>query len=143
MTRYSTGPRVQIFVKGYRFLSLARNIRKNIGKTVSKNLSSKYSQKLIDHGKQSATDALKTASRRVIQITAKGSGDSIYIKIGDKITKLICNKIADKITDILRCLPQNSLETVKSERENTGFQRKILKEGYSQKKGRKLFLIPD
>ena len=43
MTRYSIGPRVQIFVKGYRFLSLARNIRKNIGKTVSKNLSSKYS----------------------------------------------------------------------------------------------------
>ena len=29
---------------------------------ISKNLSSKYSQKLLDHAKQSATDALKTAS---------------------------------------------------------------------------------
>ena len=67
----------------------------------------------------------------------------ICIKVCDKITKLICNKIADKITDILRCLPQNSLETVKSETENTGFERKILKEGHSQKKGRKLFLISD
>ena len=35
---------------------------------MSKNLSSKYSQKLLDHAKQSATDALKTASKRAIQI---------------------------------------------------------------------------
>ena len=33
---------------------------KNIGKNISKNLSGKYRQKLIDHPKQSATDALKT-----------------------------------------------------------------------------------
>ena len=36
---------------------------RNIGKDVSKNLSSKYSQKLFDHAKQTATDALKTASK--------------------------------------------------------------------------------
>ena len=42
---------------------------KNIGKNISKNLSSKYSpgmlalhQKLLDHAKQSAADALKTYS---------------------------------------------------------------------------------
>ena len=35
---------------------------------MSENLSSKYSQKLLDHAKQSATDALKTASKRAIQI---------------------------------------------------------------------------
>ena len=34
---------------------------KNHGKNISKNLSSKYSQKLLDHAKQSATDAFKTA----------------------------------------------------------------------------------
>ena len=39
---------------------------KSIGKNISKNLSSKYSQKLIDHAKKSATDALKTTSKRVI-----------------------------------------------------------------------------
>ena len=41
---------------------------KNIGKNISKNLSGKYTpgmlaarQKLLDHAKQSATDAFKTA----------------------------------------------------------------------------------
>ena len=32
---------------------------KNIGKNISKNLSGKYSEKLYDHAKQSATDARK------------------------------------------------------------------------------------
>ena len=32
MTRYSTQPKDQIFVKGYRFLSFAKNIGKNISK---------------------------------------------------------------------------------------------------------------
>ena len=43
---------------------------KNIGEIVSKNLSSKYSQKLFDHAEKSATDVLKTTSKRVIQKTA-------------------------------------------------------------------------
>ena len=34
---------------------------KNHGKSISKKLSSKYSQKRLDHAKQSATDAFKTA----------------------------------------------------------------------------------
>ena len=48
------------------FLSLAKNMDKNIGKNISKNLTSKYSQKPFDHAKQSATDALKTVSKRAI-----------------------------------------------------------------------------
>ena len=40
---------------------------KNIGKNISKNLSGKYSQKPPGHTKKSATDALKTSSKRVIQ----------------------------------------------------------------------------
>ena len=36
MTRYLTEPRDQIFVKGYGFLSLAKNMGKNIGKDISK-----------------------------------------------------------------------------------------------------------
>ena len=36
---------------------------------MSKSLSGKYSQKLLDQAKQSATDALKTSSKRVIQKT--------------------------------------------------------------------------
>ena len=45
-------------------------MRESIGKNISKNLSGKYSEKLLDHAKQSATDVPKTSSRRVIQKTA-------------------------------------------------------------------------
>ena len=38
---------------------------------ISKSLSSKYSQKPLDHGKQSAIDALKTASKIAIQKAAE------------------------------------------------------------------------
>ena len=35
------------------------DICQNIGKNISKNLTGKFSQKLLDRAKQSATDALK------------------------------------------------------------------------------------
>ena len=38
-----------------------------MGKNINKSLNSKYSQNLLDHAKQSATDAFKTSSKRVIQ----------------------------------------------------------------------------
>ena len=41
MARYSVQPRDQIFVKGYWFLSFAKNMGKNIGKNKSKILSGK------------------------------------------------------------------------------------------------------
>ena len=53
-------------IKGYGFLSFAKNMGKNNDENINKNLSGKYSQKL-DHAKQSATDAFKTTSKRVIQ----------------------------------------------------------------------------
>ena len=56
--RYSIEPRNRIYVKGQGFLSFAENI--------GTHLSNKYSQKLIDTGKNSATDALKTSSKRAI-----------------------------------------------------------------------------
>ena len=43
-------------MKGCGFLSFAKNIGLNI--------SNKYSQKLIDTAKKSATDAIKTASKK-------------------------------------------------------------------------------
>ena len=48
-------------------MSFAKNVGKNLGKNVSINISGKYGQKLFDHVKQSVTDALKTAWKRVIQ----------------------------------------------------------------------------
>ena len=103
MTRYSINPRDRIFVKGYGFLSFARNMGKIIGKNVSKDLSCTYSQKLLDHAKKSATDALKTASKRAILKTAKANGD------------LIGNKIVDRITKISKTSPQNNSVTNEEE----------------------------
>ena len=81
----------RIFVKGYGFLSFAKNMDKNIGKNISKTLSGKYSQWSLDHVKQSTTDALKTTIKRVIQKTAKATGDLIGNKIANRITKISKN----------------------------------------------------
>ena len=84
---------------------------------MSKNWSQKYSQKLLDHAKFSTTDALKTASKKAIQKNSRGIG-------------LIGNKIANTITKASRTSPQNSSETVESETENIGINRKMHKERY-------------
>ena len=54
--RYSIEPRDRRYVKGYGFLSFAKNIGKNI--------TNKYSQKLVDSAKKSATDAIKLLQKR-------------------------------------------------------------------------------
>ena len=61
--RYSIEAKDRRYVKGYRFLSFARNM--------GKSLSNKYSRKLFDSAKKPVTDAIKTASKRAIQKTAK------------------------------------------------------------------------
>ena len=78
--RYSIVPRDRRYVKGYGFLSFAKNIGKNI--------SSRYSQKLVDSAKMSATNTIKTASKRAIQKAAEAKGDFIGHKIADKITRV-------------------------------------------------------
>ena len=55
-------------------------LQKNIGK----NLSNKYSQKIFDTAKKSATDAIRTASQGAIQKTAETTGDLV----GNKITSI-------------------------------------------------------
>ena len=77
--RYSFEPKNRIYVKGYGFLSFAKNIGKNV--------SNKCSQKPIDTAKKSTTDAVKTASKRVIQKTAEVIGN----KIADKTTSVSKN----------------------------------------------------
>ena len=77
--RYSIDPRDRIYVKGYGFLSFA------------KSLSSKFGQKLLDSAKKSTTDAIRTASKKVIQKTAEAIGDLIGNKIADKITSVSNN----------------------------------------------------
>ena len=78
--RYSIELRDRIYVKEYGFMSSAKNI--------GRNLSHKYSQKIIDTAKKSATNAIKTAPRRAIRKTAEATGDLIGNKIADKITSI-------------------------------------------------------
>ena len=75
---YLIEPRDRRYIKGYGFLSFAKNIGKNMSK--------KYSQKLVDRAKKSATDAIKTTSKKANQQTAEATGDLIGNKIADKIT---------------------------------------------------------
>ena len=52
-------------MKGYRFLSFAKNM--------GKSLSNKYGQKLLNSAKKSATDAIKTASKREIRKNSRSN----------------------------------------------------------------------
>ena len=85
-------------------------------------MSGKYSQKHLDHTKISATDALKTVTKRAIQKLAEATGD------------LIGNKIAVKITKISKTSQQNNWDIVQNEH-----NKEILKESYiSPKKIQKI-----
>ena len=55
--KYSIEPKDQIYVKGYGFMFFAKNM--------STHLSNKYSQKLFDTAKKSATDAITTLKRAI------------------------------------------------------------------------------
>ena len=57
--RYSIEPRDRRYVKGYEFLSFAKNIGKNI--------SNKYSQKLVDSAKNSEADVTKKVFHKNLQ----------------------------------------------------------------------------
>ena len=104
---------------------------KKVGKNISRNLNDKYSQKLLDHAKQSATDAFKTTSKRAIQATGEATGG------------LTGNKIAYKITKFSKTSEQNNSETVTSEndKEIPKERKNYQNERNTRKKGKKLLMI--
>ena len=65
--RYSIEPRERRYVKGYGFMSFARNF------------SVKYSKSLMDKG-------IDVTGKKILKKTAKATGDLIGNKIADKIT---------------------------------------------------------
>ena len=83
--RYSIEPIERRYVKGYGFLSFARNLGTYTTKA-TKDLNNKYSQMLADSVKKSATDALKIAGKRAIQKSADETRDLVGNKIVNKIT---------------------------------------------------------
>ena len=97
MTRYSDQPRDRIFVKGYGLV-------------------------FFDQAKQSATDALKTISKRAIQKQQKLL-----------VIDLIGNKIYDKITKALQVLPQTNSETVTNEHDKEIREKRCISQEKIQK----------
>ena len=57
--RYSTEPKYRKYVKGYGFFSFARKV------------GDKYDKKLMNTATKTGIDAAKTASKRVVQKTAR------------------------------------------------------------------------
>ena len=84
---YSIEPRKRRYVKGYGFLSVAKNMGTHATK-FAKNLNKKHGQKLVDIAKKSATDALKIPGKRAIHKTAEAIGDLVGNFIADKITSI-------------------------------------------------------
>ena len=73
---YSIEPRERRYVKGYGFMSFARNFN------------DKYSKSLMDLSKTFA----KTPGKKILKETAKATGDLIGNKIANKITAKPHNK---------------------------------------------------
>ena len=67
--RYSIDPRKIIYVKGYGFMSFARNF------------SDKYSKSLIDKGIDVSKTFAKTAGKRILKKSAEATGDLIGNKL--------------------------------------------------------------
>ena len=72
--RYSIEPTERRYVKGYGFMSFARNF------------SDKYSKSLMDKGIDLSKTFAKTAGKKILKETANATGDLIGNKIADKIT---------------------------------------------------------
>ena len=72
--RYSIEPKERRYVKGYGFMSFARNF------------SDKYSKSLMDKGIGVSKKFAKTAGKKILKETAKATGDLIGNKIAGKIT---------------------------------------------------------
>ena len=110
-------------MKGYGFLSFAKNM--------GKSLINKYSQKLLDSAKKSTTDVMKTASKRAIEKTAETTGDLIGNKIADKIAS-VSKKPSTELHS--KKLPNNNNDGEGAETDTSK------KDTYLQKKDNKLLL---
>ena len=83
--RYSIKPRKGRFVKGYGFMSFARNF------------SDKYSKSLMDKGIDVSKKFAKTAGKKILKKSAEATGDLIGNIIADKITAKPSKKSHDEV----------------------------------------------
>ena len=92
--RYSIEPRERRYVKGYGFLSFARNFGNIYGKKLMNtaiktgtNFNIKYGKKLTDTAIKTGKDFATIAVKNIVHKTAEATGDLIGNEIADKITR--------------------------------------------------------
>ena len=88
--RYSIEPRERRYVKGYGFVSFARNFI------------AKYCKSLMDKGINVSKKFAKTAGKKILKETAKATGDLIGNKIADKITSALKKSHDEVNNEILK-----------------------------------------
>ena len=91
---YSIEPKKRRYIKGYGFLSFARNFGKKYGKTLMNtaiktrtNFNSKYGKELTDTAIKTGKDFATIAGKKIVHKSAEATGDLIGNKIADKITR--------------------------------------------------------
>ena len=91
MARYSIEPKTRKYVKGYGFLSFARN------------LSNKYGKKLLDTATKTGLDAAKIASKKAAHKTGEAIGEFVRNKIAERIEKpkTACDENARNVKEIV------------------------------------------
>ena len=84
---YSIDAKERRYVKGYGFVSFARNF------------SDKHSKSLMDKGIDVSKTFAKTAGKKILKETAKATGDLIVNKIADKITRASKKSQSDEVNN--------------------------------------------
>ena len=93
--RHSLEPEYRKYVKGYGFLSFARNFRDKYGKKLMNtaiktdtNFNSKSGKKLTDTGIKKGKDFATIAGKKIVHKSAEATRYLIGNKIADKITSM-------------------------------------------------------
>ena len=91
--RYSIEPTERRYIKGYGFLSFAKNFGNKYGKKLMNtaiktgtNLNSKYGTKINRYSNKTGKDFATIAGKKMVHKSAEATGDLIGNKIADKIT---------------------------------------------------------
>ena len=87
--RYSIEPRERRYVKGYGFMSFARNFGNKYGKKLMntvKNFNSKYGKKVTDTAIKTGKDFATIDGKKIVHKSPEATGDLIGNEIADKIT---------------------------------------------------------
>ena len=91
--RYSIESKERRYVKGYGFLSFARNFGNKYGKKLMNtaiktgtSFNSMYGKKLTDTAIKTGKDFATIAGKKIVHESAEATGDLIGNKIADKIT---------------------------------------------------------